>query len=83
MALSEVQLAKLHRGMGRLIDSYTEGLIERAEFEPRIAGFRQRIAGWDGQIKAMRCKSAMGLDADQRRNRLNTHISPGSGICAD
>ena len=29
------------------------------------------------------CKSAVGLDADQRRNTLNCHISPGFGICAD
>ena len=29
------------------------------------------------------CKSAVGLDADQCRNGLNAHISPGSGICAD
>jgi glutathione S-transferase len=29
------------------------------------------------------CKSAVGLDADQRRSKLNIHISPGSGICAD
>ena len=39
-AAVEMQLAKLRRGMGRLIDSYAEGLIERAEFEPRITGFR-------------------------------------------
>jgi len=59
LAAAETQLAKLRRGMGRLIDSYAEGLIERAEFEPRIAGFRQRIAGWDGQIKAMRDEAAL------------------------
>jgi len=29
------------------------------------------------------CKSAVGLDADQRRNTPNIHVSPGSGICAD
>jgi len=40
-------------------DSYAEGLLERAEFEPRIIGFRQRIAGWDGQIKAMRDEAAL------------------------
>src|SRR4029453_2616104 len=40
---AELQLAKLRRGMNRLIDSYAEGLIERREFEPRIAGFRQRV----------------------------------------
>jgi len=59
LAAAETQLAKLRRGMGRLIDSYAEGLIERSEFEPRIAGFRQRIAGWDGQIKAMRDEAAL------------------------
>jgi hypothetical protein len=29
------------------------------------------------------CKSALGLDADQRRNILHIQISPGSGIRAD
>ncbi len=45
--------------MGRLIDSYAEGLIERAEFEPRIAGFRQRIGGWEVQLRAMRDEAAL------------------------
>jgi site-specific DNA recombinase len=45
--------------MGRLIDSYAEGLIERAEFEPRIIGFRQRIGGWEAQLKAMRDEAAL------------------------
>jgi site-specific DNA recombinase len=59
LAAAEVQLAKLRRGMGRLIDSYAEGLIERSEFEPRIVGFRQRIQGWEAQLKAMRDEAAL------------------------
>jgi site-specific DNA recombinase len=59
LAAAEAQLAKLRRGMGRLIDSYAEGLIERAEFEPRIGGFRQRIQGWEAQLKAMRDEAAL------------------------
>jgi site-specific DNA recombinase len=59
LAAAEAQLGKLRRGMGRLIDSYAEGLIERAEFEPRIAGFRQRIGGWEAQIKAMRDEATL------------------------
>jgi len=59
LVAAEAQLAKLRRGMGRLIDSYTEGLIERAEFEPRIAGFRQRIGGWEAQLKAMQDEAAL------------------------
>ncbi len=59
LAAAEAQLAKLRRGMGRLIDSYTEDLIERAEFEPRIGGFRQRIQGWEAQLQAMRDEAAL------------------------
>jgi len=59
LAAAEAQAAKLRRSMGRLIDSYAEGLIERSEFEPRIAGFRQRIQGWEAQVEAMRDEAAL------------------------
>ena len=32
------------RGISRLIDSYTEGVIDKGEFEPRIAGLKQRVS---------------------------------------
>jgi site-specific DNA recombinase len=54
----ESQIAKLRRGMGRLIDGYAEGLIDKAEFEPRIAGLRQRIQGWEEQAAALRDEAA-------------------------
>ena len=38
------QMTTLRRGIGRLIDSYAEGIIEKAEFEPRIAGLKQRLS---------------------------------------
>jgi site-specific DNA recombinase len=38
------QIASLQRGIGRLIDSYAEGVIERAEFEPRITGLKARLS---------------------------------------
>ncbi|HEY9653628.1 MAG TPA: recombinase family protein [Coleofasciculaceae cyanobacterium] len=47
----ETQVAKLRRGMGRLIDSYTEGLIEKTEFEPRITQLRERICNLETQLK--------------------------------
>jgi hypothetical protein len=34
----------MRRGIGRLIDSYAEGIIDKAEFEPRIAGLKQRLS---------------------------------------
>ena len=38
------QITTMRRGIGRLIDSYAEGIIDKAEFEPRIAGLKQRLS---------------------------------------
>jgi site-specific DNA recombinase len=43
IARIERQMTALERGIERLIDIYTSGLIEKAEFEPRITGQRQRL----------------------------------------
>ncbi len=40
----ERQIARLRRGIDRLIDSYAEELIEINEFKPRLAGLKQRMA---------------------------------------
>jgi len=49
----ERQLAKLRGGVGRLIDSYAEGVIGKAEFEPRLAGLRQRVARLEAEAVAL------------------------------
>ncbi|WP_404286760.1 recombinase family protein [Microvirga sp. RSM25] len=46
------QLAKAHRAVERLIDSYTEGLIEKSEFEPRLTALRRRTARLEAEAKA-------------------------------
>jgi len=46
-----IQLHKLQQGLARLIDSYTEGLIAKAEFEPRVVRLRQRIAALEEQAR--------------------------------
>ena len=38
------QMTSLRRGISRLIDSYTESVIDKAEFEPRIAGLKLRVS---------------------------------------
>ncbi|GBQ32445.1 putative recombinase [Gluconacetobacter sacchari DSM 12717] len=38
------QMARLRRGIDRLIDSYAEEVIEADEFKPRLAGLKQRLA---------------------------------------
>ena len=38
------QLARLRRGIDRLIDSYAEERIDTDEFKPRLAGLKRRLA---------------------------------------
>jgi site-specific DNA recombinase len=59
LVTAEAQIAKLHRGIARLIDGYAEGLIEKAEFEQRVTGLRQRIKGWEQQAAALRDEAAL------------------------
>jgi site-specific DNA recombinase len=47
------QRTKLRQGMARLIDSYTEGFVQKEEFEPRIARLRQRLAALDDQARQL------------------------------
>ena len=48
------QMTSLQRGISRLIDGYTEGVIDRAEFEPRIAGLKQRVSQLKDRQQAAR-----------------------------
>ena len=47
----QVGTHKLRRGIGRLIDSYQEGLIEKAEFEPRIRKAKERLARVEADLQ--------------------------------
>jgi site-specific DNA recombinase len=37
------QIKSVQRGISRLIDGYEEGLLEKSEFEPRVARLRERL----------------------------------------
>jgi len=50
----EKQINQLQRGISRLIDSYTEGTIEKTEFEPKLKRLREKIQSFDEQIIASR-----------------------------
>jgi len=39
----DAQIAKVRRGIARLIDGYADGLIDKQEFEPRIGQLRDRL----------------------------------------
>jgi site-specific DNA recombinase len=44
---------KVKRGMGRLIDAYQDGLIDRAQFEPRLHQAQDRLQSLNDQITAL------------------------------
>jgi site-specific DNA recombinase len=45
-------IENVRRGMGRLIDAYGEGLLEKSEFEPRICEARARLARLTSEAEA-------------------------------
>ena len=47
----ERQRDKLRQGLARLIDSYTEGYLEKPEFDSRITRQRERITALDDQAR--------------------------------
>ncbi len=49
MIAIQTQIVKVQKGITRLIDSYTEGFIEKQEFEPRISRLRQRLRDLETQ----------------------------------
>jgi site-specific DNA recombinase len=51
------QLRKLQQGMGRLIDSYAEGIIERADFEPRIRRMKERAGALEAQGRELEAEA--------------------------
>ena len=61
----ERQRDKLRQGLARLIDSYTEGYLEKPEFDSRITRQRQRIAALDDQVRHLADAEAL-----QRELRL-------------
>jgi site-specific DNA recombinase len=44
-------IKQIKRSISRLIDAYGEGLIERAEFEPRVIAARERLARLEAERK--------------------------------
>jgi len=53
---------KLKKSIARLIDSYTEGIIEKVEFEPRIKKLKIRLSFINQQISQYTDKNALQLE---------------------
>ena len=57
------RLAAVKRGISRLIDSYSEGLLEKTEFEPRLRAARERLERLQAEVQLQQ-------DAATRRAEL-------------
>ena len=55
----ETQIRRLRQGMGRLIDGYAEGLIEKDDFEPRITRLKERLASLEGQARDVAAEATL------------------------
>ena len=58
LTVLQAQLGKVRQGLARLIDSYTEGYINKQEFEPRIRRLRQRITQLEDRDHLLRTELA-------------------------
>ena len=56
------QITKLRQGMGRLIDSYAEGVLTKAEFDPRITRWKERLAYLETQAADLADAAAVQSD---------------------
>ena len=55
----ERQVGRVRQGVARLIDSYTEGLIDKAEFEPRLTRLRERLGHLEAHIQQAREEASL------------------------
>jgi site-specific DNA recombinase len=58
-------IEKVKRGIARLIDAYSEGLVDKAEFEPRVRGLRERLSRLETEAEQQ-----ADLEVQERELRL-------------
>lgn len=68
----EASLGRLRQGIARLIDSYMEGVIDKTEFDPRIARLRERIKQLEAQIQQIQEEVSLQQELQVIIGRLET-----------
>jgi len=79
----EAQIGKLRQGIARLIDSYAEGLIEKDEFEPRLARLRERVARLVQTVKQLSDQASLQADIRLILGRLEDFAAQVQSGLAD
>jgi site-specific DNA recombinase len=52
------QLEKAKRAIGRLIDLYSEGLLEKSELEPRLRAAKERLGKLEAEVQTLAAEAA-------------------------
>jgi len=55
-------IAQVQRGIARIIDAYSDGLISKAEFEPRVTTAKERLARLQIELKSQVDQEAQARD---------------------
>ena len=71
----EKQKIQLEKGKSRLIDSYTDGMIDKADFEPKVRQLKVRMEQIDHQIQESRRNHAGQSELFLVINRLEEFAS--------
>lgn len=66
----EKQIAKLRQGIVRLIDGYAEGYLDKAEAEPRIRRFKERLQALEEHAHQLRAQAQQQSDLQLIIGRL-------------
>jgi site-specific DNA recombinase len=69
-AARDRQRRRLERSLARLIDAYTEGLLDKSEFEPRLRRFKERLAQLEAEARAAAAQLAQAEELRLAVGRL-------------
>jgi site-specific DNA recombinase len=71
----EGQIGRLRQGIVRLIDSYTDGIIEKGEFEPRITRMRERLKQMEEHAQNLKDEASLQRELQVILGRLKDFVS--------
>ena len=71
----EGQIGRLRQGIVRLIDSYTDGIIEKVEFEPRITRMRERLKQMEEHAQNLKDEASLQRELQLILGRLEDFVS--------
>jgi site-specific DNA recombinase len=63
-------IEKVKRSIARLVDLYSEGLLEKAELEPRLQAAKERLARLEGEAQAQQAELAQQTELRLALTRL-------------